>query len=57
MGDFLDKLSPLIPKNDEGGVPIPGHIKDNLTKIGEKGGQKYSDFVDFVVDSLFKRNK
>lgn len=32
-------------------------VKNKLIGIGEKGGQKFSDIVDLVVDAVFKVKK
>jgi hypothetical protein len=44
--------SDLMPNADSF---IPDYIEKNLKDIGTKGGQKYSDFIDKIVDAIFKR--
>ena len=57
MNKILENNSSLVPKNDTGDILVPDGIKTWISSIGVKGGQKYSDFVDSVVDLIFKKNK
>lgn len=54
MGNFLEKVVKIIPSNNNNGNLIPNNVQGNLRNIGEKGGKKYSDLVDKLVDSIFK---
>lgn len=55
MGNFLEKIASNLPIGSGEGSIIPTNIADNLSNIGQKGGQKYSNLVDKVVDSIFKK--
>lgn len=57
MNKFSENIFSLIQKNGNGDITVPSGIKSTLSNIGARGGQKYSDFVDFVVDFIFKKNK
>ena len=52
MEDFLKQK--MISSNN-GGHIIPHNVKDNLTKLGDNAGQKYSNLVDKIVDLIFKK--
>lgn len=54
MGNFLEKVVKNIPTTNNNGNIIPNNIQGNLRHLGEKGGQKYSNFVDKIVDLIFK---
>lgn len=55
MGNFLEKVISNLPANNNNGSIIPSAVQDNLKSLGEKGGQKYSDLVDKIVDSILKK--
>ena len=55
MGNFLEKLTNIIPANNGGGDIIPTNVQNNLRNLGEKGGQKYSNLVDKLVDTILKK--
>ncbi len=55
MGNFLEKVVKNIPTTNNNGNIIPNNIQGNLRHLGEKGGQKYSNFVDKIVDLIFKK--
>lgn len=56
MGNnILKKIVSNIPATNGNGSIIPSNIRANLEKIGEKGGQRYSDLVDKIVDLIFKK--
>ena len=55
MGSFLEKVVSSIPTTINNGGSIPNKVQGNLKNIGERGGQKYSNFVDKIVDSIFKK--
>lgn len=57
MNKFSENISSLIPKNDTGDIIVPDGIKSRISNVGVKGGQKYSDFVDSVVDLIFKKKQ
>lgn len=57
MNKFSENLSSLIPKNVNGDVIVPDGIKSKISNIGVRGGQKYSDLVDFIVDFIFRKRK
>lgn len=57
MSEFFKNLSALVPKNANGDIMVPSGIKNVLSDVGEKGGQKYSNFIDKIVDSIFKKKK
>lgn len=55
MGNFLKKNVNNIPTTNNNRSIIPNNVQENLRYLGEKGGQKYSDFVDKIVDLIFKK--
>lgn len=55
MGSFLEKVVKNIPTTNNNGSIIPNKVQGNLKYIGEKGGQKYSNLVDKIVDLIFKK--
>ncbi len=57
MSDFFKNISALVPRNANGDVMVPSGIKNVLSDVGAKGGQKYSNFIDKIVDSIFKKKK
>lgn len=57
MSDFLKKISDFVPKNDNGDVMVPPSVKNIFSDMGAKGGQKYSNFIDRIVDSILTKKK
>lgn len=57
MSDFFKNISALVPRNANGDVMVPSGIKNVLSDVGAKGGQKYSNFIDKIVDLIFKKKK
>lgn len=55
MGNFLEKVVKNIPTTTNNGSIIPNNVQGNLKNLGEKGGQKFSDLVDKIVDLIFKK--
>lgn len=55
MDKFFENISSLVPKNGNGDIIVPDGIKSKISNVGVKGGQKYSDFVDSIVDLIFKK--
>ena len=55
MGNFLEKVVKFIPSSNDNGSIIPNNVQGNLRNIGEKGGQKYSNLVDKLVDTILKK--
>ena len=55
MGNFLEKLVNNIPSTNNNGSIIPPNVQGNLRDLGEKGGEKYSNLVDKIVDIIFKK--
>lgn len=47
----------LLSQVDWTNAIVLSTVKENLNKIGEKGGQKFSDLVDKAVDAIFKSKK
>lgn len=54
MGNFLEKVVKIIPSSSDNGSVIPSNVQGNLRNLGEKGGQKYSNLIDKLVDSILK---
>lgn len=57
MNKFFENISSLVPKNGNGDIIVPNSIKSRIFNVGVKGGQKYSDVVDSIVDLIFKKKK
>lgn len=55
MENFLEKISGSLPENVGKGSLIPPQVRKNLEQIGQKGGEKYSNFVDKLVDMILKK--
>lgn len=55
MNKFFENTSSLVPKNGNDDILVPDGIKSRISNIGVKGGQKYSDAVDSIVDFIFKK--
>jgi len=55
MNHDLEKFVKNIPLTSNQGGLIPNNIKENLENLGTKGGQKYSDLVDKIIDLIFKK--
>lgn len=57
MNKFFENISSLVPKNGNGDILVPDGVKSSISNVGVKGGQKYSDVVDSIVDFIFKKKK
>lgn len=57
MSDFIKNISSRVSKNPNGDIRVPSGIKDVLSDMGAKGGQKYSNLIDKMVDSIFEKKK
>lgn len=57
MSDLFKKISDFVPKNDNGDVMVPPSVKNIFSDMGAKGGQKYSNFIDRIVDSILTKKK
>lgn len=55
MGNFLERVIGSMPTTNSNGDIIPSNIQRNLKSIGEKGGQKYSNIVDKIVDTILQK--
>lgn len=50
MDNLLDN-----PTRGNGDIMIPKKVTNTLKSVGVKGGKKYCDLVDAIVDLIFKK--
>lgn len=55
MGNIIEKISGSLSENVGRGSLIPPQVRKNLEQIGQKGGEKYSNLVDKLVDIILKK--
>lgn len=55
MSKFLEKITRSSLQGNQGDLMIPTEIQKNLSELGNKAGQKYSDIIDRIVDAIFKK--